>query len=216
MANRTLEMLLNKVEMKETGSRRKSGQHMVIATLVWPRPRIAERVSAKTLQFEENVLDLKKSDWITRIVFKELIDGPFGVEMGVTERMSDSEVAEFFKFLGASFMKLMGNEAEDLMTSSLAGGLVKIPFQFLSKFIADIGDKGPKIIGSGSLCLHAEETWKKKNTETKTFKVPLTAPEGIYKTSRTRQHGEVKVRRRLLLKAGAENGMIEFTGKVYG
>jgi len=93
---------------------------------------------------------------------------------------------------------------------------VKIPFQFLSKFIADIGDKGPKIIGSGSLCLHAEETWKKKNTETKTFKVPLTAPEGIYKTSRTRQHGEVKVRRRLLLKAGAENGMIEFTGKVYG
>jgi len=216
MANRTLEMLLNKVEMKETGSRRKSGQHMVIATLVWPRPRIAERVSAKTLQFEENVLDLKKSDWITRIVFKELIDGPFGVEMGVTERMSDSEVAEFFKFLGASFMKLMGNEAEDLMTSSLAGGLVKIPFQFLSKFIADIGDKGPKIIGSGSLCLHAEETWKKKNTETKTFKVPLTAPEGIYKTSRTRQHGEVKVRRRLLLKPGAENGMIEFTGKVYG
>ena len=52
MANRTLEMLLNKVEVKETGARRKSGQHMVIATLVWPRPLIAERISAKTLEFE--------------------------------------------------------------------------------------------------------------------------------------------------------------------
>ena len=216
MANRTLEMLLNKVEVKETGARRKSGQHKVIATLVWPRPRIAERVAAKTLEFEENVLDLKKSDWITRIVFKELIDGPFGIELGVTERMSDSEVADFFKFLGSSLMKLMGNEAEDMMTSSLAGGLVKIPFQFLSKFISDIGDKGPKIIASGSVCLHAEETWKKKNAETKTFKVPLTAPEKIYKITRTRRHGQMQSRRRTLLEAGADNGVIEFTGKVSG
>jgi len=172
MANRTLEMMLDKVTVKETGARRKKGQHMVIATLVWPRPLIAERVSAKTLEFEGNVVDLKKSDWITRIVFKERVDGPFGVELGVTERMSDSEIADFFKFLGSSLMKLMGNEAEDMMVSSLAGGLVKIPFQFLSKFISDIGDKGPKIIAGGSICLHAEETWKKKNTETKTFKDP--------------------------------------------
>ena len=227
MANRKLEMLLNRVEVKETGARRNSGQHMVIATLVWPRPRIAERVSAKTLAFEKNVLDLKKADWISRIVFKELIDGPFGIELGVTERMSDSEVADFFKFLGSSLMKLMGNEAEDMMTSSLTGGLVKIPFQFLSKFISDIGDKGPKIIASGSLCLHTEETWnppspkgsggtRKKNTETKTFKVPLTAPEKIYKVTRTRRHGRMQTRRRTLLKAGEENGVIEFTGKVYG
>ena len=216
MANRTLELMLDKVTVKETGARRKKGQHMVIATLVWPRPLIAERVSAKTLAFEGNVVDLKKSDWITRIVFKERVDGPFGVELGVTERMSDSEIADFFKFLGSSLMKLMGNEAEDMMTSSLTGGLIKIPFQFLSKFISDIGDKGPKIIAGGSICLHAEETWKKKNTETKTFKVPLTAPETIYKVTRTRRHGQMQSRRRTILKAGDDNGIIEFAGKVYG
>ena len=216
MANRTLEMMLDRVEVKETGARRKDGQHMVIATLVWPRPLIAERVSAKTLGFEGNVVDLKKSDWITRIVFKERVDGPFGIELGVTERMSNSEVAEFFRFLGSSLMKLMGNEAEDMVTSSFAGGLIKIPFQFLGNFISDLGDKGPKMIARGSICLHAEETWKEKNTETKTFKVPLTAPDTIYKVTRTRRHGEMQSRRRTILKAGEENGMIEFAGKVYG
>ena len=216
MANRTLEMMLDRVEVKETGARRKDGQHMVIATLVWPRPLIAERVSAKTLGFEGNVVDLKKSDWITRIVFKERVDGPFGIELGVTEQMSDSEIADFFRFLGSSLMKLMGSEAEDMMASSLGGGLIKIPFQFLGNFISDLGDKGPKIIARGSICLHAEETWKEENAETKTFQVPLTAPETIYKVTRTRRHGEMQSRRRTILKAGDDNGIIEFTGKVYG
>ena len=216
MANRTLEMMLDRVEVKETGTRRKDGQHMVIVTLVWPRPLIAERVSAKMLGFEGNVVDLKKSDWITRIVFKERVDGPFGIELGVTERMSDSEIADFFKFLGSSLMKLMGNEAEDMMVSSLAGGLVKIPFQFLGNFISDLGEKGPKIIARGSICLHAEETWKEKNTETKTFKVPLTSPDTIYKVTRRRREGTFQTRRRKLIEAGADNGVIVFTGKVYG
>lgn len=232
MANRRLELMLDRVEVKETGARRKKGRHMVIVTLVWPRPRIAERVSAKTLEFKDNVVDLKKSDWISRIVFKESIDGRFGIELGVTERMSDSEVADFFRFLGSSFMKLMGNGAEDMMASCLGGGLAKIPFQYLSKFISDLGDKGPKIIASGSIVVHSEETWnssssrlsrgqnsaaaRKKNTETKSFKVPLTAPETIYKVTRTRRHGEMQTRRRTIMKAGEDNGVIEFTGKVYG
>ena len=156
MANRTLEMLLNKVEVKETGAKRKQGRHMVIATLVWPRPRIAERVYAKTVELEENAVDLKKADWITRIVFKELVDGPFGIELKVTEAMSDSQIADFFRGVGSALMKLTGNEAEDMMASSLAGGLVKMPFQYLSQYISDLGDNGPKIIASGSLCLHAD------------------------------------------------------------
>jgi len=208
--------MLDRVKLKEAGARQKKGRHIVIVTLIWPRPRISERVSAKTLEFENNVIDLKKSDWISRIMFKELIDGPFGIDIEVTEQMSDSEIAEFLRFLGSSLMKLAGNEAEDMMAGSLAGGLVKIPFQYLSKFVSKLGDKGPKIIASGSVVLHSEETWKKKNTETKTFKVPLVAPETITQVTRTRRHGEMQTRRRTIMKAGEENGVIEFTGKVYG
>ena len=219
MANRILELMLDKVELKETNAGRKKGRHMVIATLIWPRPLIAERASVKTLELEDNAITLKKSDWITRIMFKEKVDGQFGVEFSVTERMSDSEITEFLQFLGSAIMKLAGNEAEDMVAGSLAGGLVKIPFQHLSKFISKLGDKGPKIIASGSIVMHSEETWapssRKKSGTTKSFKVPLTNPETITKITRTRRHGELQTRKRTIMKAGENNGSINFTGKLY-
>lgn len=75
--------------------------------------------------------------------------------------------------------------------------------------------------------VHAEQTWNppsrkgsgatgKKNTETKAFKVPLTIPETIYKVTRTRRHGEMQSRRRTILEAGEDNGVMELSGKVYG
>jgi hypothetical protein len=211
MANRTLEMTIDRVELKESGSQK--GQHLVIVTLIWPRPLIFERVNTKTLSFVGNVADLEKSDWIERIVCKERIDGAFGVELAVTERMSDSEIAEFFKVLGSSLMKLAGNEVEDLMESSFAGGLIKAPFLSLSKHITNASNEGPKLIASGSVCLHAKDSWQ--DSDIMSFKVPLTAPENIYKDPKVRQHGETHPRGRAVLKAGADNGVIEFTGKVY-
>ena len=137
MAGRVLEVLLDRVEVKETGDR-KAGQHMVMASLVWPRPRIADREAVKTFALEKGVLDLKKSTWIKRVVFKEVIDGPFGIEFGVTERVTESQFTEFLRFMSSSVLKMAGGEAEDVMTNALLGGVVKVPFQFLAKMISDI------------------------------------------------------------------------------
>lgn len=41
MAGKVLEVLLDRVEVKETGSPRGSGRHMLLGSLVRPRPRIA-------------------------------------------------------------------------------------------------------------------------------------------------------------------------------
>jgi len=213
MAGRVLEVLLDRVEVKETGDR-KAGQHMVMASLVWPRPRIADRAAVKTFDLEKGMIDLKKATWIKRVVFKEVIDGPFGIEFGVTERVTDSQFAEFLRFMSSSVLKVAGGEAEDMVTNAVLGGVVKVPFQFLAKMILDSGKDGPKVIASGSLDLHSEETWKKN--ESKQFKVPLTAPETIYKVTRRRREGTFQTRRRKLIEAGADNGVIVFTGKVYG
>ena len=213
MGNRAFEVLLDRVEVKETGDR-KAGQHLVMASLVWPRPRIAERVAVKTVDIEKGFVDLKKARWTERIVFKELIDGPFGIEFGVTERVTDSQFAEFLRFMSSSVLKVAGGEAEDMMTNAVLGGVVKVPFQFLAKMISDSGKDGPKVIASGSLDLHSEETWKKN--EWKQFKIPLTAPETIYKVTRRRREGRLQTRRRKLIEGGTDNGVIVFTGKVYG
>ena len=214
MAGRVLEVLLERVEVRETGARKGSGRHVVLGSLIWPRPRIVERTAAKTVELEDNVADLKKATWADRVVWKEVVEGPFALEFAVTERVTDSQLADLLRSLGSSVLKLAGEEAEDMIASSLAGGVVKVPFRFLSKVIADSGKKGPKVIATGSLDLHSEETWGK--SETKKFKMPLTAPDAVYRVTRTRREGRLKTRRRKVLNAGAENGVVVFTGKILG
>lgn len=213
MGNRAFEVLLDRVEVKETGGR-KDGRHMVMVSLVWPRPRIAERVSVKTIDIEKGSVDLRKAKWMDRVVFKELINGPFGMKIGVTERVTESQFAEFLRYMASSVLKVAGGEAEDMIVNAVLGGIVEVPFEFLAKMLSKSGKDGPKVIASGSLDLHSEETWKKN--ESKQFKVPLTAPETIYKVTRSRREGTFQTRRRKLMEAGTDNGIIVFTGKVYG
>lgn len=213
MGNRAFEVLLDRVEVKETGGR-KDGRHMVMVSLVWPRPRIAERVSVKTIDIEKGSVDLRKAKWMDRVVFKELINGPFGMKIGVTERVTESQFAEFLRYMASSVLKVAGGEAEDMIVNAVLGGIVEVPFEFLAKMLSKSVKDGPKVIASGSLDLHSEETWKKN--ESKQFKVPLTAPETIYKVTRSRREGTFQTRRRKLMEAGTDNGIIVFTGKVYG
>lgn len=213
MGNRAFEVLLDRVEVKETGGR-KDGRHMVMVSLVWPRPRIAERVSVKTIDIEKGSVDLRKAKWMDRVVFKELINGPFGMKIGVTERVTESQFAEFLRYMASSVLKVAGGEAEDMIVNAVLGGIVEVPFEFLAKMLSKSGKDGPKVIASGSLDLHSEETWKKNGS--KQFKVPLTAPETIYKVTRSRREGTFQTRRRKLMEAGTDNGIIVFTGKVYG
>jgi len=122
-----------------------------------------------------------------------------------------------------------------MIASSLAGGVVKIPFQFLSKVISDSGKDGPKVVATGCLDLHSETMWKpsspkdskaagKSKTKassdesgvTRQLTMPLSAPETIYRVTRTRKEGRLKTRRRKVLDAGAENGVVVFTAKTAG
>ena len=230
MAGKVLEILLDRVAVRETGLRKDSGRHVVMGSLIWPRPRIAERTAAKTVTFEDNAAELKQARWAERIVWKEVVEGPFALEFAVTGRVTDSQLAQFLRALGASTLKLTGEEAEDMIAGSLAGGMVKVPFKFLSKAISDAGKEGPTVIATGGLDLHSETMWRpadagKSGMKTaaadesgmsRQFTLPLTAPEAVYRVTRTRREGRLKTRRRKVLEAGTENGAVMFTAKTTG
>jgi len=186
---------------------------MVTAGLVWPRSTIAERVAIKTLDFEDNTADLSRSDWTSRVLFKETVQGPFGLELSVTEHLSNDQVREFVKFMGSSVLKLTGAEAGDLVESSMGAGLVKLPFQYLGKLVAGSSRKSAGVVGAGTVDLCADGGWKVN--EVVRVEIPLVTPETIYMTARTRKHGELSSRRRTLLKAGRENGVAVLTARVY-
>jgi hypothetical protein len=231
MAGKSLEILLDRVELRETGIRKGNGRHLVMGTLVWPRPRIAERTAVQTVLLENNAVDLKQAAWADRIVWKEDVEGSFAVKFAVTERIADSRLADFLRAFGSTVLKLTGDEAEDMLAGALAGGMVKAPFLFLSKAIADPGKTGPKVIASGCLDLHSETIWTplptaapaaaaakpkasaKMDAARRQFTLPLTAPEPIYRVTRTRHEGRLTASRHKVLDAGAENGVIVFTAK---
>ena len=211
---RILELSLEQVKIDVTGSRNtRTRQHVVTAALTWPRPAIAERFSVKTLEFVHHVADLSQSDWTTKILFKEIVLGPFGLEVSVTEPLSVGQIDDFLKFMGSSILKLAGAEAGDLVTSPIGTGLIKLPFAFLSKMVSSSNKKPVKVIGAGHVDLSADDNWKTGRLVR--LDIPLITPETIYGTVRNRKHGELSTRRCTLLKAGRQNGVAVVTARLY-
>lgn len=211
---RVLELALERVQIdKEKTERKGKTRRIVIATLVWPRPRIAERVTAKTLDFLNNEADLTKSTWTEKILFKERVLGTFGMQIGVTDPVTESQAAEFLAFLGSSLFKLIGTEAKKMMLTSFEGGLVKLPFEYLGKLIAASGKKEPKIPHVGMIDLEAVKTWGKKKSAS--IKIPLKSLLPIYRMGHSKRGKGNRTKRQLIVKAGQVNGSVVVSGKLY-
>lgn len=188
-------------------------RRLVIATLVWPRPRIANRVSVKALDFQNNAADLTKSTWTEKILFKESVLGPFGLQVGVTDHVTEAKAAEFLAFMGSSLFKLVGAEAKKMMAASFEGGLIKLPFEYLGKLIAASGSKDPKIPNLGMVDLDPSKIWGKKKSAR--IEIPLKALLPIYRMGRSKRGKGNRTKRQLIVKAGQVNGSVVISGKLY-
>ena len=211
---RVLELELERVQIDKGKTERKGKvKRIIITTLVWPRPRIAERVTVKTLDFLNNEADLTKSTWTEKILFKERVLGTFGMQIGVTDPVTESQAAEFFAFLGSALFKLVGVEGKKMMPTSFEGGLVKLPFEYLAKLITSSGKKEPKIPNVGIIDLDALKIWgKKKNAR---IKIPLKAAFPIYRMAHSKRGKGNRTKRQLIVKEGQVNGAVVVSGKLY-
>ena len=210
---RVFELSLESVTIDLPGRRKKDGDHLLVATLSWPRPMIAERVSVKTLRLTGGAIDLSESTWTDRILFKETVMGPFGVEVSLTERLSSEAVEKFLRFMGSSLFKLAGAKSDDMVSGELTAGVVKLPIQYLGKLVSSSSREDARLIGAATLDLHADSNWKAGKSVR--IEAELTAPETIYRTTHTTRHGEASTRRRTLLKEGGVSGNVVLTGRVY-
>jgi hypothetical protein len=185
---------------------------MVLVSLLWPRPLISERTAVKTLRFQKNAVDLSAAGWTERILFKEAVQGPFGMEISVTEQLSSEEVDKFFSIAGASLFKLAGSEVAGMVTSTMGAGLLKVPFQYLKKRASSSDDRPPRIIAAGTADVSLDDSWLAGTN----LEIPLQAPGRIYRCVQSRRHGTATRKRRRVLEAGEQNGVVRLTGMVYG
>ena len=201
-----IEVLLDRVEVAERGGdRRRKTRHLVLAALVWPRPTIAERTAMKNLEFNAGGVDLGDKDWTDRVLFKETVQGPFGIKIDVSDVVTDSQVAEFLRVMASSVLKLAGDEIAGLAAAPFVAGLVKVPFRHGSKLITASGKKTTRVIAEGQVDIGATQVAEGRES---VIKVPLVAPVRIDRVTRTTTRGSVRTRRRTLLKKGEPNGRV--------
>ena len=214
MKRQILELTLEELALEVTGAKEsKSTVHVVTVGLIWPRPAISQKVAVKVLDLTGKTCSLARKPWVERILFKETIQGPFGVELTVSAPVSDSQVMDFMRFAGSAMFKMAASEAGDMLAGSLAAGLTRIPLRYLSKEISGSGKKQPRTIANGSIDLHAEDIVR--HGRKSPVKLRLRAEEPFYSVARTKKHGKTSVKRKKLLDAGQPNGEVVLGARVY-
>ena len=186
--------------------------HLVVARLVWPRPSIAEKVAFKTVTLDREGLDLSGQPWHAGILFKETVQGPFGLQVSVSEPLTNERAAELFSFLVSSALKIVGREVGSVLGGALVGDLAEVPFKYLSKAVEASRKKLPDMVAAGSIDAGVGDWSAGGDTA---LRIPLAAPRSVYKTVRSRKAGQAG-RRRRLVKEGQENGEAVVTARVYG
>lgn len=212
---KTFELTLDKVVIdREEIGRDGAAKRMVIATLVWPRAGVAEKISTKALDFTDNTADIGGSEWSRRILFKENVSGPFGIEIAVSECLTESQIGEFFRFLGSALFRIAGAEAEDIQQTSLGGALAKVPFQYLSKVVGDAARYSPGLVASGVSDLDSGAELGTAE-EPAVIELPLKACRAVYEVRETRDGREMRTDREAIIEAGEEVGKAVLRGKLY-
>jgi len=214
MKRQIFELTLDKLSLDVTGAKGNKGStHLITFRLIWPRPAIAERIAVKAVDLTGKSVSLVTKPWVERILFKEKVEGPFGIELTVSEPASDRQVADFMSFLGAAMFKIATSEAADLLATPLAGALTGIPLRYLAKQALSSSKNRVRTVAIGAADLCAENL--AKHGKRSPVKLRLRVEEPVTRVTRRRKHGKSSVKRAVLLKAGQPNGEVVLGARVY-
>ena len=202
---RVVEVKLEKVRLEATGlAGKRREQRLVQASLIWPRGAIAQRLALKTLEFANGEIDLGQESWTSRILFKEPVEGRFGISVGVTVPVTDAQLKKFLGYVSSSLLKLAGSEAAGVIDSAIVGGIAKAPLYGLAGLVTSLSKEAPAVAAEGELDLQAASL--KATGKAKKLTVPLFASRTVYRSVRTRKKGRTTTSRRVLIKEGDPNG----------
>lgn len=185
---------------------RNRAERLMIATLVWPRPLIAERIASRSFRFQPEGLDLSNRDWSERILFKERVEGPFGLIVQVTEPLSSRDLRRATAVLGQTLLKTAGSELARVAAGPWLTALARFPFTYLTGELSDAG-KTPKIVAAGRRTLLPGASGP--------VEIPLLVPEDIVRTRRQRVGGRTRTRRETIARKGDPAGTVRLAATYY-
>jgi len=177
----------------------RASERLVTVSLVWPRPLMAVRVAVQTHTFARDGFDVSGHDWSERILFKETVEGPFGVVVQVSESMTAQQLARVAGSIGEAVLRAAGAQAASIAVGPGLKALARFPFTFLAGEIANMG-KVAKVVAGGRTTLLPGTAG--------TVEIPLFVPEDVVQTGQVTRGGRVQRRRKTLHKSGDPAGKV--------
>ncbi len=203
----TLELTLEGVDGDgPLSGKRKPEERLITVTLIWPRPLIAERVAARPHFFAEGGLDLSGADWSDCVMFKENVEGPFGMVVQISEPLTSQQAARVIADLGSALVKTAGTEAARVAAGPWLASLARFPFSHLAGELSGVG-KSPKVVAAGRMTLRPGLSGP--------VDIPLQVPDDVVRTRTVRTGGRSRSRRETLHRRGEPAGTVMFNSVYY-
>ena len=195
---RELEIVL--LEIKIPSLKGKSfSTHILQSSLIWPRCGIAQKSNEKQLELMHGAVSLRSSGWCQKILFKEVVESLFGLELKLTAALSQSELANFGRFVAGRVLDIGADEVEDHIPG---GELISLPILYVSKNL--LKSKAADMIARGTLDLAAEQFPEGKTLE---LELPLLSQRELIRQQRIGgARGRVKYNREKILSKGELDG----------
>jgi hypothetical protein len=211
---RVAEVQIRSIELRSDAGGCRDKQHLLVAGLVWPRPAIAERTAVQRISFgSQREEDFSGKSWVERILFKETIQGPFALRIGLTRAIPSDRLREMLKWLNETALDLAGTVAGRLAGGGPGGDFAEAPFDGLSRFFKSGEFADTEWLGRGTVDACGDENWQEG--QTRDFEIPLVVPRDIYSVDSTRSHGEAGMKRRLEIEQGKQNGFARVSIRLY-
>ena len=120
---------------------------LVTVDLICPRSSIAKKTAAKEVKFQKAKADLKGQGWTERIMFREDVEGHFGLAVQLSEVLDDEW---FEKFLRAT-AKIALKEFRDVVQQYTVGisDIASAPIDALAQLEGTY--PGPRTVAQGVL-----------------------------------------------------------------
>ena len=156
---------------------------LVTVDMVCPRSAIAKKTAAKEVAFRKAKADLKGEGWTQRIMFREDVEGHFGLAVQLSEVLDDEW---FEKFLRAT-AKIALKEFRDLAKTYTVGisDIASAPIDALAQLEGTY--PGPKTVAQG--VLDVTEDMLPESGKSVIVEVPLHRP----KIAKAKTVGTVKL-----------------------
>jgi hypothetical protein len=209
MKKLTVEFGIDNLSLKKRLYKNKKTTHVVLATLIWPRPLIKEKQFIQTIQVDKDGNMPDNLTWNQTILGKEPVQGPFAIKIAVFKNMSDKQQADFVRYLMAETAKETGDYIGGLIDIPLASDLIEIPFDYFAKKIGSLNDKTGII---GSSCINLELIPEQNDF---TENCILTTPRDFYTTRTISRAGKRTRVRKKILEKGNAIGEICISLKIY-